>query len=177
MRIGLVRHYKVDLKRTMQGIPPAEFDVWFDAYNEAGILEVSTDLGGTAWDRCIASDLNRAIITAKDIFPGEVTIDPELREVRPYAAFKKAFRLPVMWWLVLARAGLMLGWKSQQESMKQFKMRLNRMIDKVESLGGNTLLVAHGAVLLFMGKELRKRGYKGPHYIRPKHGMLYVFEK
>lgn len=177
MKIGLVRHFKVNIDRAGRRMSPGQFDEWFDAYNAADIFPGETDLSGMHWDRCYASDLNRAIKTAQTIYHGEITVDPNLREIRPYAAFKRNFRLPVMWWLILARASLILRGRSQLESMRDFKTRLNGMIDKAEKACGDTLMVAHGAVLLFMQRELRRRGYKGPHYLQPKHGMLYLFEK
>jgi len=177
VRIGLVRHYKVD-----QPYPAARFvsgdDVakWFVAYDVAPIVEGRTDLGGVAWERCVSSDLPRAVRTAELLFPGPGRVErrAELREI-PLPPVSGKLRLPFWWWAAWAR----LSWKLHRDGREQMALaerRVRAVLDEV--LRGperNVLIVSHGALMLQMRKELARRGFRGPRLAYPENGKLYVY--
>ncbi|WP_309119594.1 histidine phosphatase family protein [Paenibacillus sp.] len=177
MIVGLVRHYPVDLpyprKRLVSGDEAA---AWFAAYDEAPIVPGRTDLRGIAWERCVSSDLPRAVRTAELLFPepGRIETRAELREI-PLPGLSGKLRLPFWWWAVWAR----LTWKldrAAREEMASAERRVRAVLDEAMSRPERSvLIVSHGALMYEMKKELAKRGFLGPRFAYPRNGELYVF--
>ena len=76
------------------------------------------------------------------------------------------------------RIAWLISHKSQLESISDLKKRINAVLDEILSGGdaNNVLIVSHGALLIYMRKELLNRGFKGPKYKTPANGKLYVYE-
>jgi len=135
------------------------------------------DLCSIDWNKCLASDLFRAAKTAEKIFSGDVILMKNLREVRPYPIFKKNIKLPFLLWIILVKIAWLISHESQLESISDFKRRINAVLDEILSGDeGNILIVSHGALLMYMRKELLNRGFKGPRFNTPANGKLYVYE-
>lgn len=179
MKVGLVRHFKVQLEYPDKPfVTPDEVTAWFDQYDLAGVDEVEVDLGGVAWKRCYASDLPRAVKTAQRIYPGEVIIREELREIPVFPLIKRQVKLPFLAWAVLVRLAWLVRHKSQQENMAAVKERINAVLDEILSRSDeDVLIVSHAALMIFLRKELLRRGFTGPSFRTAENGKLYLFER
>ncbi|MDF9845098.1 MULTISPECIES: histidine phosphatase family protein [unclassified Paenibacillus] len=181
MRIGLVRHFKVEHPPLRGWVTGDQFNQWVAGYDEAGILlEAGADYGAN-WKYCICSDLSRAIHTARHIFAGEIKYSPELREIGVAAAGGRlsGFKLPSVCWMVLGRMLWLMGHSSQPESRRDITQRINNVLDHIEGRPEPTdvLLVTHGALMKLLERELRRRAYYGQRMNHPRNGQLYVYEK
>ena len=67
MKIGLVRHFKVDCPHKVM-MTSKEFREWSEKYEHACILKKKVNMSGIHWDVCYCSDLERAVETAKEVF-------------------------------------------------------------------------------------------------------------
>lgn len=180
MKIGLVRHFKVK-----QGLPEKrwltarELTEWFQQYDESDVEYQETDLGGIEWSRCFASDMPRAVKTAKSIYGGEITLMSELREV-PHPVFSQISqrKLPFLLWAILTRAAWKLNRDCFTESKPQVRARIEAVLDGIERQNhGNVLIVGHAALFMEMRNTLLSRGFAGPKLGTPANGKLYLFEK
>ncbi|WP_102262934.1 histidine phosphatase family protein [Mesobacillus jeotgali] len=177
MKIGLVRHFKVTLGYPSKLVTSQELLTWQQEYNESNIEEVNIDHQGQKWSRCYSSDLERAKITAYRAFDGNITFLEDLREMSLYPVIHTEMRLPLWLHVTLIRLAWFLGHKSQKESKKEVLSRINRVLDEALVQGEDILIVGHGGIMMFMRKELLKRGFSGPKFNRPENAKVYIFEK
>jgi len=177
MEIGLMRHYRVKLAPPSKRFVPADEAMrWYADYDEAPIELGEADLGGAAWERCVASDLPRAYGTAEAIFSGAVERREELREV-PLPIPRSRIKLPHAWWAVYARLSQRLD-AGARADIRLAEERIRALFD--ELLAGperRILIVSHGALMMLMRAELVRRGFRGPAIGYPRHGKLYRFER
>lgn len=179
MKIGLIRHFKVkkELPKKLF-ISQNELLKWFEEYDYCDVEYGSVELGKTHWTSCFSSDLSRAVRTAETIYTEDIVKMKELRELKAYPVFKRNVSLPMFVWGFLIRIVWLLNHKSQLESVRDIRRRAGTVLDEILSRGqGDTLIVAHGALMLFMRKELVKRGFRGPRLRTPKNGKLYLYER
>jgi broad specificity phosphatase PhoE len=179
MRIALVRHFKVKRGYPQKAfITPAELDQWIIEYDESDIEEQRVDLGSIQWQLCYSSDMTRALKTAEGIFQGKINVSKDLREIKPFWRINKNWRLPFILYPLIGRIAWLLKLPSQGEGRDQVKGRAERIIDEVLSQKAeNILIVSHGGIMMFLKKELLKRGFRGPGFSVAEHGRLYIFEK
>ncbi|AIQ46674.1 hypothetical protein R70723_12935 [Paenibacillus sp. FSL R7-0273] len=181
MRIGLVRHFKVEHPRLRGWVTGEQFNRWVAEYDEARILPEACADYGEGWGYCISSDLSRAADTARHIFTGEIKYSPQLREIGVTAASGslRGFKLPSVCWLVLGRLLWLSGHASQPESRQATSRRIKAMLDHIEARPEQTdvLLVTHGLLMKQLELELRRRKYTGGRMSHPRNGQLYVYEK
>jgi len=175
MKIGLLRHFKVSLGYPNKLVTSQELLVWQQEYNQSRIEEVEIDHQEHKWVRCYSSDLERAKITATRAFNGDIMFLEDLREMSLYPVIKTEFRLPLWLHVALIRIAWYLGHKSQQESKKEVITRINRVLDEVIAHDQDILIVGHGGIMMFMRKELLKRGFSGPKFNRPENAKVYIF--
>jgi broad specificity phosphatase PhoE len=179
MKVGLVRHFKVKKgypKKTF--ITTNELIQWFEEYDTADIEDGEIELCGIEWKRCFASDLPRAVKTAEKIYSGNIVKMKELREIPVYPIFKRNVKLPFLLWAILVRAAWLVNHKSQLESKTDCIKRIGAVLDDILSQSEeDVLIVSHGALMMFMRKELVKRGFRGPAFKTPENGKLYIFER
>jgi len=177
MEIGLVRHFRVRLALPAKRLVAMDEVVrWFDAYDAAPIESGAADLGGVAWERCVASDLPRAYGTAEAIFPGAVERRAELREI-PLSLPRTRIKLPFAWWAVCARLSYSFDAEARAE-LRRAEERVGALFD--ELLAGperRILIVSHGALMMLMRAELARRGFRGPRIVYPRNGKLYRFAR
>jgi broad specificity phosphatase PhoE len=177
MQIGLVRHFKV--KRgypTEKWITPTQFDQWLKEYEESDVEESPVDLGGIVWKKCYVSTLRRAEITAEKIYDGELIKSDDLREIPVYPFFKRNIKLPVLFYPLFVRAAWFFNHKSQLERRTDVEKRIAKIVDRIiEECDENALIVSHGGLMMFMRKELIRRGFKGPRLGRPQNAKLYLY--
>ena len=119
MKIGLVRHFKVNhpfpKKFLVSG---AEVIKWFEEYELAELEYTEVDLLGIEWERCYSSPLNRAVKTAGSIYVGEIIQLSELKELEALPFVRKSIRLPFMVWAIYVK---MKSLSSSDRRMKEFK--------------------------------------------------------
>lgn len=181
MKVGLVRHFPVAMGlpgSKVKLITPKEINQWLDDYDASDIIAGEVDLGSTLWEKCFCSSATRAVKTAEKIYPGQITVMGELREIRLYPFFSRNIKLPFFMWFLLVRLAWLISHKSQLESKDDLDKRINLVLDEV--IAGpeeNVLIVGHAALMMLMRKELLRRGFSGPDFYQPANAKLYVFEK
>lgn len=175
MRIGLVRHFKVNCphKRMMTS---EEFRQWSEHYERAKVIKNKVEMYGSKWDICYVSDLPRAITTAKEVYSGNLHIDKLLREVdnAPFIHTER-IKLPFEIWHVCGRLAWYFKSKSQPETREGTRKRINAFLDKIDWSSENILIVFHGFMLYNFQRELKKRGFTGERIRRVKNGVLYQY--
>jgi broad specificity phosphatase PhoE len=177
MKIGLLRHFKVTLGYPSKLVTSRELLIWQQDYNESQIEEVDIDHQGQKWTKCFSSDLERAKITATRAFEGNIIFSEDLREMSLYPVIHTEMRLPLWLHVTLIRLAWLMGHTSQKESKKEVIARINRVLDQALLQGEDILIVGHGGIMMFMRKELLKRGFSGPKFSRPDNAKVYIFEK
>ncbi|SET37404.1 Broad specificity phosphatase PhoE [Natronincola peptidivorans] len=174
MKIGLMRHFKVDKPLPEKRmITPTEVNLWYQEYETAAIVDGKVDLGNIEWKNCFSSDLSRAVSTAKKIYNGNIIVMEELRELQPDLFVKRNIKLPFVLWLIIIRVRLFIFYRLTED----FRRKLSVALDKILESQEDVLIVSHGFVMIFMRRELIKRGFKGPSFKSPVNGKLYIFEK
>ncbi|VBB07787.1 Hypothetical protein LUCI_3052 [Lucifera butyrica] len=180
MKVGLVRHFEVECK--LPGISnlvtPGQFQEWLHEYEMSDIIEGNIEPSAIIWEKCYSSDLPRALKTAQKIYSGQVVETKALRELVICPPTDRNIKLPVPLWLILGRMAWMLSHKSQIESKLLFEKRVKYILEElILKEDRNVLLVSHGFIMMFLRKELIKRGFIGPGFGRAKNGKIYVYEK
>ena len=175
MRIGLLRHFKVNCphKRMMTS---KEFREWSECYETSKVIKKQVEMYGIEWDICYVSDLPRAITTAKEVYSGNLIIDKLLREVdnAPFIHSER-LRLPFEVWHICGRLAWYFKSKSQPESVIGTRKRINAFLDRIDWSKENILIVFHGFMLFNFQRELRKRGFTGEKVKIVKNGVLYQY--
>lgn len=176
MKIGLVRHFKVDCPH--KGLYSGEqFDKWSYDYDYSEVFKKKVDLKGIDWEICYSSDLKRAIETAQYAYDGDIIMSPLLREVPANKFTNKNIKLPVDLWLLMARQ----SWKKSSDFQKEtYQDTINRIDDIfTEIIKGNrnTLVFCHGFLILQIRKYLLSKGFKGDRILKAQNGKMYLFEK
>lgn len=176
MKIGLVRHFKVMDQSERKWMLGQQFNKWVEHYNEADIQLAAYNGQEHVWDLCWSSDLSRAAHTAQWIYSGDITYTDQLREVDVAAVPLKGIKLHYILWLLLGRMAWHFNHHSQPEGRTSTLQRVKELLDLLESEDAaiNVLIVSHGLFMQVLVKELRRRGYKGPGMINPRHGELYI---
>jgi len=176
MKIGLIRHYKVDYK-AKKLMSSHDFEEYVTNYDNASIIENKTDLERSQWNICYCSDLTRALITARSIYDKELQITNLLREVKMYPVRKTQLKIPGFLWSVSSRIAWQLNHVSQLETSEQTRKRAKIFLSKLDLKGDeNILIVSHGFFLITLVNELKRLGFKGNISRNMKNGYLYTLE-
>ncbi|RFU67907.1 histidine phosphatase family protein [Peribacillus saganii] len=177
MKVGLLRHFKVTRGYPNKIVTSEELRQWMREYDASDVEENRIDLCNVDWSKCYASDLSRAEKTARKAFDGQIIFLEELREIPLSPFFQRKIRLPLPIHLLFIRIAWLFNHKSQSLSKKDVSKRINVILDKVLQQDENVLIVSHGGIMMFMRKELLKRGFTGPKFRTADNGKLYIFEK
>ncbi len=177
MRIGLARHFPVTEPWPRGWRTCAELQAWRHRYDSAAVDPLPVADETPRWARCYSSDLPRAATTARALFGGTVTLLPALREAE-FATFRTGgLRLPMWAWRNLIRLAWMCGHGSQKKTRDDFFSRVRSVADLVESQTQDLLLVSHAGMMLFLRKELLRRGFRGPRIGIADHARVYEFQR
>lgn len=175
MRIGLVRHFKVNLKKS-RFMTSKEYNEYVKRYDISDVIpnEVVID---KEWDKCYCSSMSRAITTAKTVYHGEIIITDKLVEI-PAAAWRDSnVRLPYYLWAVLSRIAWLRNHMSQPEGRRITIKRINEIIETIlTEKDKNILIVSHAGTLYEIQKILIKKGFRGEYFLKARNGKLYDFE-
>lgn len=178
MRIGLVRHFKVDLKRR-SFMTSKEYNEHMFNYDRAGVIpnELVVD---KYWERCYCSSMERAKITARTIYHGEIITTDKLVEIPTAAWINLRFKMPYHFWAIFARFAWIRHHITQPESRSSTIKRLNEIVDiilKENDYKSNILIVSHAGALYEIKRILRKKGFRGKGFLTAKNGELYIYDK
>ena len=175
MRIGLLRHFKVNCPHKKM-MTSKEFREWSEKYEVSKVIKKKVEMYGLEWDICYASDLPRAVTTAKEVYSGNVLLDTLLREVdnAPFIHTER-IKLPFEIWHLCGRLAWYFKSKSQPENRIETRKRINQFLDRIDWEQANILTVFHGFMIYNFQKELRKRGFKGAKLKLVKNGVLYEY--
>ncbi len=176
MRIGLVRHFKVDLKKN-KFMTSKQYNEYTKQYDVSEVIanELVMDY---EWDKCYCSSMSRAMTTAKTIYHGETIITDKLVEIPSVAFMNIKAPIPYHMWALLGRFAWIRNHTSQPEGRKVTLKRINEIIDIIlKGEDENILIVSHAGTLYEIKKILRKKGFKGEKFLKARNGKLYNFEK
>lgn len=177
MKIGLIRHFRVmkDYPKDKWFYTANEVSQWFAQYDLAEIEYSDPQIDISEWNVCYASTMSRALKTAKHLYQGEIIELDELREISA-PVYKRKMRLPFIGWALLIRFSYYFN-KQTKIDIKDAQDKIRKVIDDIMASGQeDVLIVSHAALMVYMRKELVKRGFSGPKFNIPSNGELYVFE-
>jgi broad specificity phosphatase PhoE len=178
MKIGLIRHFKVDFTPSKKYYSAEEFSDAMDRYENSPIIINPLITHNTGWDICYCSTISRAAETAKNIYNNTIVYSDLIVEV-PIAPFtKRKIRLSSFFWHLGGRIAWYRNHCSQPETRKETLCRINNFIDELSGKNYNSvLLVTHGFFMRVFVEQLLKIGYNGKIDLRPENGKLYIFCK
>lgn len=177
MKIGLIRHFEVVKGYPNKILSSEELMIWQDEYNQSEVIEKEIDTLDIDWRHCYSSDLKRAKVTAMRAFQGNVVYLEELREIPLSPFFRSQRKLPLFLHLLFIRIAWFFNHHSQQITKSDVIGKINQILDKAVSYDEDILIVGHGGMMLFMSKELLKRGFTGPKIKRAENAKIYLYEK
>ena len=181
MRIGIVRHFKVNYHKNFF-MTSKQFKEWEENYNKSDVIVKDVELMEIKWDKCYSSTLIRAEITAKSVYKGEIVKSDLIRETIIDPIFKSNLKLPYWFWAVSGRLAWFFNHKSQEENKNITRDKARKFVDELENDAKregfeNILIVTHGFFMFSLQKELKKRGFIGKLITSPKNGNLYLYKK
>ncbi|HEX9027003.1 MAG TPA: histidine phosphatase family protein [Clostridium sp.] len=181
MRIGIIRHFKVNCHKSLF-MTSKEFKEWEENYNKSDVIINNVELRGIKWDKCYSSTLIRAIVTAQHVYKDNIVKNDLIRETIIDPIFKSNFKLPYWFWAVSGRLAWYFNHKSQEENKILTKDKARKfvetLLDEAKMEGTeNILIVTHGFFMYSLQKELKKRGFIGKLITSPKNGVLYLYKK
>lgn len=178
MKLGLVRHFKVNIKPGEGKLSSSQFEEAMKNYDFADVTSNGLIINKNEWDICYSSSLPRAVKTAQTIYNGEIITTDLLREVPILPFTKRNIILPSFIWHTAARIAWFKNKPSQPEGKIQTQKRVEEFLNLINSSGKeNILIVSHGFFLGSLVRELLKRGFKGEMDMRPRNGKLYTIIK
>jgi broad specificity phosphatase PhoE len=177
MRIGLVRHFPVTEAWPSGWLTSDDLQHWRVRYDAAEPIISPIDVRAAAWQRCFSSDLKRAYVTAQAAYPGTILQTPLLREVETLPFASGRLRLPLWGWRSLFRLAWLTGHPSQRPARDDLHRRVRAVADLLEAEPADTLVVSHAGMMIFLRKELLRRGFQGPGFKLAEYARLYVFER
>lgn len=178
MKLGLVRHFKVNIKPGEGKLSPSQFEEAMKNYDYADVTSNGLIINKKEWDICYSSSLPRAVKTVQTIYGGEIITTDLLCEVPILPFTKRNIILPSFVWHAAARFAWFKNKPSQPEGKNQTRKRVEEFLNLINSSGKeNILIVSHGFFLSSLVRELSKRGFKGEMDMRPRNGKLYTFIK
>ncbi len=177
IRVGLVRHFPVQEAWPSGWVTSAELQQWRERYDQSEAIVGPIDVSVHAWQRCFSSDLKRAYATAQAAYAGTTIQTPLLREVETLPFATGRLRLPLWVWRWVFRLAWLTGHKSQRAARDDLHRRVREMADLLEAEPVDTLVVSHAGMMIFLRKELIRRGFRGPKFSLAENGRLYAFER
>lgn len=175
MIIGLIRHFKVDFKPVKRIYSADDFSRAMDLYENSPVILDSIKLSNNNWDVCYCSTINRAIVTANNIYNGKIIYTDLIVEVPVTPFTKNKIKLPSFVWHLGGRIAWHKNHHSQPEKRSETLIRIKSFLDEIS--GNNyksVLVVTHGFFMRVLVEQLIKNGYKGKIDVRPVNGKLYI---
>ncbi|MCP4217630.1 MAG: histidine phosphatase family protein [bacterium] len=178
MKIGLIRHFKVDI-RSPRSCNSNDYQSAIDRYNTGEILIPGSITDVTDYTVCYAASMKRARDTAGHLFPGEIFIRDDLVEIPIRAAFGTKLKLPFKAWNILNRVSWLFNSKRAPETRTRSNKRAVAFLREVLAAheeNTDILVVSHGLFMVSLQIQLSRMGFKGREFFRAAHGELYEFK-
>lgn len=176
MRIGIVRHFRVDYK-PKRFMNSSDFEEYVNHYDISPVIINKISSEDIRWKKCYSSDLQRAVTTAGSIYDGDIITTALLREVIMYPVIRTSLKLPGFLWSISSRTAWRLNHRSQKETLSDTAERAEKFIENLNlNSDEDILIVSHGFFLMTLIKKLRDRGFKGTIPCNMKNGYLYILE-
>ena len=119
MKLGLVRHFKVDLNIYNGKLTPAQLSDIMQQYDVSPVLPKAHTVNSSDWQICYCSTLPRAIATAEKVFDGEIIKTGLLVEVPINPFTKRNISINAYNWHIAARTAWFFNHKSQPEGKNE----------------------------------------------------------
>jgi broad specificity phosphatase PhoE len=177
MRIGLIRHFPVTEAWPSGWLTSDDLQQWRVRYEASEAIVGPIDVGGVAWQRCLSSDLKRAYVTAQAAYAGTIIQTALLREVETLPIATGRLRLPLWGWRWIFHLAWLTAHPSQRPARDDLHRRVRAAADLLVADCVDTLVVSHAGMMIFLRKELLRRGFQGPGFRLAEHGRLYVLER
>ena len=146
-------------------------------YDNADIVHQKVDLP-LSYDYALLSTLKRSMDTYNLLnlsVPFERT---ELLNEIPLAPYRSSTKqISVLKWLVFGRIHWFLNIKSQPESRRDSKRKVEQIVDFLIERNENCLIIGHGVRLGLLVKKLISKGFKGSYIRDPRNGIPYTYQK
>ena len=175
MKIGLVRHFKVNHPFPDKiFLSKSEVIKWFAEYDKTENIQYkNVDLYGIDWKQCYSSTMIRSINTANHIYSGEIVKISELQELDIIHRLSDRIKLPFILWGLIVR---IKSFSSNNDTDK-FKNQIITFVDKILATNkDDILIVSHWFVMRVIRQELIKRGFVGDNFKSNEYGTLYVYK-
>lgn len=179
MKIGIVRHFKVDTDRP-EKLNQMEYINWLKKYDKLNVIKTDVNLRNISWNKCYVSTLPRAVTTAETIYNGDIIKSNNIIEVN------LKFRENIEGIKSIREWGNISidNWKNSTgisgEDKIDTQKRVNIFLDNLEDSSNkkdSILIVCHELVMTVIDEKLRKRGFDGEETNNAKNGQLFLFER
>ncbi len=163
MKIGLIRHFKVDYE-ILKRCNSREYIEEYVKYEQSGIMQPHSIPGVKGYSACYSSTSRRALETARLVYKNQIISTPALVEIPLYPLFNTRKRLPVKMWHFINRIAWFYNSSKMPETRIETKKRAGKFLDTLldsHAPTGNILPVSHGFFIITLHIELLKRGFKG----------------
>lgn len=180
MRVGLVRHFKVNTDYKEERVDWKEYSKLMKEYDRLSVTPTEVDLRGIDWNKCYASSLPRAITTAKTIYKGEIEKTPLIKEVEVHLVEEVEGEKYIDDWHTYTNLSWAKGKPTIAESIDESRYRSRKFIEELEKKTDeedNVLIVCHGTIMTVLEEELRNKGFVGEEIVYAENGELYLYEK
>jgi broad specificity phosphatase PhoE len=150
---------------------------WRQRYDSSEVTPGTIHTGAINWQKCFCSDLKRAYTTAQAAYTGEITQTPLLREIEVQPFRTGQLSLPIWVWRWMVRMAWLASHESQRTARDDFRQRVQAIANMLDAEPGDTLVVSHAGMMMYLRKELMRRGFRGPKFGVAEHARLYVYER
>ena len=172
-----MRHFPVEESLPTGWNTAAQLHAWRQRYEAAGVIPKPVDVGAIPWRKCFSSDLKRAYITAQAAHAGEITQTPLLRELKAEPFRTGRLALPTRVWRIILHLAWLTSHPVQRASRDDFLQRVRAVSELLDAETEDTLVVSHAGTMMYLRKELLRRGFSGPKFGLAEHARVYVFER
>lgn len=179
MKIGVVRHFKVDTDRP-ENLKQEEYIGWLKKYDRLDVIESQVDLREIDWNKCYVSTLPRAIKTAETIYDGEIIKSNKIVEVNLKFRESIAGEKSIREWGNISIENWEESTGISGEDRFETEDRVNKFLDILEGqtdAKDNILIVCHELIMTVIDEKLRERGFKGETASKARNGELFLFER
>jgi broad specificity phosphatase PhoE len=175
MKASLTRYFKI--KYTYPGktfIHYEELVKWFAHYESADVEYTAVNLSGIECNVSYSSATPGALKTAEHILKGDILKPDELKELEFLPLVNRKLKLPLVLWAMFIHDRSL----SSNALTTEFAARISDFVDSILSTNQKNILICnHGFVMMFLQKELIRRGFKSDKFKTPANGKIHIFDK
>ncbi len=128
----------------------------------------------------IATPLRRSLESARLLAPAAVPlVDAHFQEPDLPCAIRSSVRLSPDVWAWLARTAWFCGWSAGVEPYKAARARASKAaaVLSARAEAGIVVVVGHGLMNVFIARQLRRSGWRGPRLPLQRHWAFDVYER